>query len=193
MTGIGGTAPYMFDFDNSGLSANATINGLPAGIYDMNIEDANGCTNAYVGAVTLIDPVVLTFDGVSVTSNYNGEDISCNGASDGVIEITASGGTSNTGDYTYLLDNVIFGTGPSPYSVTSLADNTYGVVVQDDNGCTTSSNPITLTEPTLLNITNAYISAGISCNGLSDGEITIDAQGGTGAYQYSIDNVLSYV
>lgn len=193
MTGIGGTTPYMFDFDNAGLSANATINNLSAGTYDMTIEDANGCTNAYVGAVTLTDPAVLVFSGVSVTSNYNGEDISCNGASDGIIEITASGGTSNGGDYTYLLDNVSFGTGASPYSVTSLSDNTYGVVVQDDNGCTTASTPITLTEPPLLSITNAYISAGISCNGLSDGEITIDGQGGTGAYQYSVDNGLSYV
>ena len=45
----------------------------------------------------------------------------------------------------------------------------------------------------MLSISNAYISAGISCNGLSDGEITIDAQGGTGTYQYSVDNGLSYV
>ena len=193
MTGIGGTTPYMFDFDNAGLSANATINNLSAGTYDVVIEDANGCTNTILGAVTLTDPSVLTFGGVSVTSNYNGEDISCYGASDGIIEITVSGGTSNGGDYTYLLDNVSFGMGPSPYTVTNLSDNTYGVVVQDDNGCTTVSAPITLTEPQLLSISNSYISAGISCNGFSDGEITIDAQGGTGAYQYSVDNGLSYV
>ena len=193
MTGIGGTPPYTFDFNYAGLSANATINNLSAGTYDMSIEDANGCTNIYAGAVTLTDPAILVFGGVSTTSNYNGEDISCNGASDGIIEITASGGTSNGGNYTYLIDNVSFGTGPSPYSVTSLSDNTYGIIIQDDNGCTTASNPITLTEPPLLSINNAYISAGISCNGLSDGEITIDAQGGTGSYQYSVDNGLSYV
>ena len=86
-----------------------------------------------------------------------------------------------------------FGSGPSPYLVTNLNDNTYGVVVQDDNGCVTASTQITLTEPPLLNIINAYISSGISCNNLTDGEITIDAQGGTGAYQYSIDNGQSYV
>ena len=193
MAGIGGTTPYMFDFDNTGLSANTTINNLSAGTYDIIIEDANGCTNTFLAAVTLTDPAVLAFGGVSVTSNYNGEDISCDGASDGIIEITVSGGTSNSGDYTYLLDNVSFGTGPSPFTVTSLSDNTYGVVVQDDNGCTTASTPVTLTEPQVLGISNAYISTGISCNGFSDGEITIDAQGGTGAYQYSIDNGLSYV
>lgn len=193
MTGIGGTIPYMFDFNNTGLSTNTTVNSLSTGTYDMTIEDANGCTNSYVGAVTLTDPPLLVFGGVSVASSYNGEDISCNGASDGIIEITASGGTSNGGDYTYLLDNVSFGTGASPYSVTNLDDNTYGVVVQDDNGCVTTSNPITLTEPLLLTLSNAYISSGISCNTFSDGEITIDAQGGTGAYHYSIDDGLSYV
>ena len=194
ITGSGGTAPYMFDFDNTGLSANSLINSLSAGTYDITIEDANGCINTYVGAVTLTDPPLLLFGGASITSNYNGEDISCSGASDGIIEITASGGTSiGGGTYTYLLNNVSFGTGASPYSVTSLADNTYGVVVQDANGCTTTSYPITLNEPTLLTINNAYVSAGITCNGISDGEITIDAQGGTGTYQYSIDNGSSYV
>ena len=72
MTGIGGTTPYTFNFNYSGLSANATINNLSAGIYDMSIEDANGCANTYVGAVTLTDPAVLVFGGVSTTSNYNG-------------------------------------------------------------------------------------------------------------------------
>ena len=194
ITGIGGTAPYLFDFNNTGLSANSTINSLTAGTYDMTIEDANGCVNTYIGAVSLTDPPLLQFGGASITSNYNGEDISCNGASDGIIEISASGGTSGGGGvYTYLLDNVSFGTGVSPYSITSLADNTYGVVVQDANGCTTSSTPITLTEPTLLTINNAYVSEMITCNGTADGEITINAQGGTGNYHYSIDNGFSYV
>ncbi len=193
MIGLGGTAPYLFDFDNSGLSTNAIINNLSSGTYDMTIEDANGCTNSYTGAATLTDPPILVIGGVSVTSNYNGEDISCNGASDGIIEIIASGGTSNAGEYTYFLDNIGFGSGPSPYLVTNLNDNTYGVVVQDDNGCVTASTQITLTEPPLLSIINAFVSSGISCNGLTDGEITIDAQGGTGAYQYSIDNGQSYL
>ena len=45
----------------------------------------------------------------------------------------------------------------------------------------------------MLTINNAYVSAEITCNGIADGEITIDAQGGTGNYQYSIDNGFSYV
>ena len=194
MTGIGGTTPYMFDFDNTGLSANATINNLSAGIYDMSIEDANGCANTYVGAVTLTDPAVLVFGGVSVTSNYNGEDISCNGASDGIIEITAFGGTSNGGDYTYLLDNVSFGTGPSPYSVTSLSDNTYGVVVQDDNGCTTASNPITLIEPPLLSINRMHIfQRALVVMVFQMEKSLLMRKVEQGSYQYSVDNGLSYV
>ena len=46
----------------------------------MTIEDANGYANSYTGATTLTDPPILVVGGVSVTSNYNGEDISCNGA-----------------------------------------------------------------------------------------------------------------
>ena len=61
MTGIGGTTPYMFDFDNTGLSANTTISNLSSGTYDIVIEDANGCANTFLGAVTLNRPSCIGF------------------------------------------------------------------------------------------------------------------------------------
>ena len=192
LTASGGTAPYQFDFDNQGLSTASLINGLGAGTYDLLVADANSCSNSYIGIVTLTDPTPLVFGGVSVASNYNGADISCFGAADGEISIVASGGTSTNGDYTFLVDNSPAGTGPSPFSVQNLGEANYSIEVQDDNGCATAPSFISLTEPPSLDLLSAVESMAISCNGLSDGELTISAQGGTGTIQYSIDNGVSY-
>ena len=132
----------------------------------------------------------MVFGSASVISNYNGSDISCFGASDGEIEITASGGI--TGNYIYLLDNVSYGSGSSPFMIPSLSDGTYDVTIQDANGCLTAPSPVTLSEPAELIISSSSPSNLISCNGYSDGEITIVALGGTGAYQFSIDNGSNY-
>ena len=189
----GGTAPYQFDFNNQGLfTTNTSINGLGSGTYDLLIADANSCSNSYIGIVTLTDPTPIVFGGATIASNYNGADITCFGAADGEISILASGGTSTSGDYTFLVDNSSAGTGPSPFSVSNLGEAVYNVTVEDDNGCSTLPFPIALTAPPLLELQSAVVSSAISCNGFSDGEITISALGGVGTIQYSIDNGASY-
>ena len=193
ITASGGTAPYQFDFDNQGFfTTNSIINGLSAGTYDLLVADANNCSNSYIGIVTLTDPTPLVFGGATIASNYNGADISCFGAADGEISILASGGTSTNGDYTFLVDNSLAGTGPSPFSVPNLGEAVYDVTIEDDNGCSTLPFPIALTAPPLLELQSAVISSAISCNGFSDGEITISALGGVGTIQYSIDNGVSF-
>ena len=105
--------------------------------------------------------------------------------------ILASGGTSTNGDYTFLVDNSLAGTGPS-FGVPNLGEAVYDVTIEDDNGCSTLPFPIALTAPPLLELQSAAASSAISCNGFSDGEITISALGGVGTIQYSIDNGVSF-
>ena len=174
------------------LQTNTSINGLGSGTYDLLIADANSCSNSYIGIVTLTDPTPIVFGGATIVSNYNGADITCFGAADGEISILASGGTSTSGDYTFLVDNSSAGTGPSPFTVSNLGEAVYNVTVEDDNGCSTLPFPIALTAPPLLELQSAVVSSAISCNGFSDGEITISALGGVGTIQYSIDNGASY-
>ncbi len=190
LSGSGGTTPYQFDFNNTGYVPNNIFSNLAEGNYDVTIQDANSCSLVVSPAITLNDPQPLVFGSASVISNYNGSDISCFGVSDGEIEITASGGA--TGSYTYLLDNVSYGSGSSPFMIPSLSDGTYDVTIQDANGCLTVPSPVTLTEPAELIISSSSPSNLISCNGDSDGEITIVAAGGTGTYQFSIDNGSNY-
>ena len=171
----GGTAPYAYTWSSGPAQASAT--GLSAGTYTVQVTDANGCTATTT--VTLTEPPLLTIS-ASVTSNYNGQDVSCNGASDGSAGSLASGGTA---PYAYT-----WSSGSAQASATGLSAGTYTVQVTDANGCTASTT-VTLTEPPLLTIsasvTSNYNGQDVSCNGASDGSAGSLVTGGTAPYAYA--------
>ncbi|MBK9481840.1 MAG: hypothetical protein IPO02_07645 [Bacteroidetes bacterium] len=74
--------------------------------------------------------------------------ITCNGGIDGSITTTATGGTGII-NYNLQPTNQTNNTG----LFTNLAANTYTILATDANGCTISTT-LTITEPTLLSITN---------------------------------------
>ncbi|NOY36681.1 MAG: T9SS type B sorting domain-containing protein, partial [Chlorobi bacterium] len=149
--------------------------GLSAGNYDVAVRDNNGCIQ-YGSTLTLTEPAAITITGTSST------DITCNGANDGTITVTASGGT---GVLQYTLNPV--GTINTTGNFTNLAANTYTVEVTDANNCgpVTTTN-ITINEPPAISITGTS-SSDITCNGANDGTITVTASGGTGALQYTLN------
>ncbi len=115
----------------------------------------------------------------SVISDYNGQDISCHGASDGVIIAQGSGGTA---PYTYLWDNPTASTNDTIWSLNA---GLYKVTVTDDLGCTVIDS-ITLTEPipifaTINNLSNS------SCFGTCDATADVIAFDGTPPYVYLWD------
>jgi PKD repeat protein len=169
---------------NATGSASGIFTGVPAGTYTVRVTDLNGC-NVTTAPVTITNPAALTAAG-SVTSNYNGSQVSCNGASDGAITIIAGGGT---GVRTFVLDqnpgNV---TGAASGIFTGLNAGTYTVTVTDINGCTGTTNNIVVSNPSSITastaITSNYNGSAISCNGALDGRIAVTASGGTGALSY---------
>ena len=105
-------------------------------------------------------------------SDYTGFGVSCNGATDGSIDVTVTGGT---GFYTYEWSN-----GATTEDVFDLGAGTYSVIVTDDNGCS-SSIEVELTEPEIFAIEfsiSDYLGFGVSCAGASDGFIDITVTGG---------------
>jgi gliding motility-associated-like protein len=107
----------------------------------------------------------------------------CNGDANGTINIVAGGGVA---PYQYALSP--FTTYQSSGTFTGLTANTYVFEVKDNVGCTKQIT-VVLTEPLLL--TASAVSTSGSCNG-NDGTITITAGGGTPAYEYSVDNGVTY-
>ena len=185
LTASGGASPYTYNWDN-GIGAIEDPTNLSAGTYRVTVTDVNGCTE--VDSITLNAPVLITPIAV-ISSNYNGQNISCNGGNDGSIDLTITGGS---GALTYNWDNGA-GTNQDP---TNLVAGTYNVTVTDANGCTETTS-ITLNEPTPVTgnaiITTNYNGFDVSCTGANDGAVNLTASGGTPTYTYLWDGGIGVV
>jgi Ig-like domain CHU_C associated/Secretion system C-terminal sorting domain len=102
-----------------------------------------------------------------------GYNVSCNGASDGVATVTASGGCPS---YTYLWDN-----GATTATATGLAAGVHTVTVTEGAGLITVQT-VVLQEPSAVQATGTSTS---SCAGDSTGTIDLTATGGNNCQGYA--------
>ncbi|MCF0206959.1 MAG: SprB repeat-containing protein, partial [Bacteroidales bacterium] len=133
VTVYGGVPPYTYTWSNGSTEQNPQ--GVPAGVYTVNIVDALGCTHA--NQVIVSEP---TSEVEILDASYN--DVSCNGLSDGSIGITVVGGTPA---YSYSWSN-----NQQVQNLFDIAAGTYRVTVTDANGCSTTG-AYSVTEPSALN------------------------------------------
>ena len=170
ITVSGGTPGYTFLWSDG--STDEDLADVPAGTYNVEVTDANGCTftsPAYVVG----EPSAITITAASVTN------ADCNGAATGAINISVSGGTP---PYSYLWSN-----GDVTQDLTDLEAGDYIGVITDANGCTIVSPPVTVGEPTAIAVTAAEVTD-VDCNGASTGSIDITVDGGTPPYTYAWSN-----
>ncbi len=191
----GGVLPFTFVLSPA-INASGVNSGvfsfLPAGSYTITASDVNGCSRT-TSSITIVEPDVLLAS-ASVTSSYNGQQLSCFGASDGIIKATVSGGTTT---YSYVLNEIGANvTGLATGIFTGIpAGASYTITVTDANGCSVITTPISVTPPPALIvaavITSNYNSEDISCNGADDAFITVSftAGTGTGIPTYAFDQV----
>lgn len=171
----GGTPAYTYTL---GAVNNTTgsFSNLAAGTHNITVTDANGCSQ--VLAVTVNSTVSPT---ASILSQ---QPVSCFGGFNGSVVIGITGGTPN---YTFSLSP-----GPSNQAsnvFNNLAAGSYTATVTDANGCI-ATVPVTIVQPTQLTYTTTVTNA--TCNGLCNGQIQINASGGTAPYDYSHDNGLTF-
>lgn len=162
-----GIGSYTFLWSNGQTTNPAT--GLAGGSYTVTATDNNGCTGSTT--VTITPPTQVE---VSITPT----NILCFGYADGAATALASGGIS---PYTYL-----WNTAQTTATITGLPIGTYTVTATDNNGCTNSSNT-TLTQPSLVTVKD-LVSTRTSCPSTADGTVTDTAQGGTGAFNYTLED-----
>ncbi len=172
----GETTGIRFSIDNGVTFQNSNVfDNLPSGTYQVTITDDAGCpVNQTVSLVNANAPVI---DDI-LTS-----DATC-GNNDGSITITASGGN---GALTYSINN---GTSFQNSNVFSnLPAGSYDVVVKDADGCevTATTDIITPNAPVIDNVNTVDP----DCD-TNNGQITINASGGTQPYTYSIDNGVNF-
>lgn len=169
----GGTTPYSYAWaDLPGSPDPKDRTGIAAGAYNVTVTDANGCTSATSSSVTAPASAVS----VALASKT---DATCN-ASNGAINITASGGTPS---YSYLWNG-----GITTEDRTGLAAGTYIVTVTDANGCTaTRTDAITQVSTMTVSITktNPTCPPGSSAPFNSNGAIQVTVTGGAAPYNVS--------
>lgn len=161
---------------------NYVFDNLPAGIYSIRVTDANGIMK-FINGVEIEQPATGLTISNAVVSDFNGFSISCNGANNGSINLTVTGGYPG---YTFSW------TGPgftaSTEDISNLDPGVYTVVIND----TTNSCPITqsytITEPLPVSFTGIisdFNGFGVSCFDGNNGSITITPTGGTSVYIYT--------
>lgn len=175
----GGCLPYTYLWSNGQTTQTAT--GLGAGSYTVTVTDANGSSESE--SITLTEPDALEIDGYELSEYVGGSGVSCNGASDGDIDISVVGGsTCEPYDITWTGPN---GFTASSQNLTGLEAGSYTVTILDINGCSTSAT-YTITEPTTLVATCSAEDA--LCNGDANGSVSVSVTGGTEPYSYSWSN-----
>ncbi|HEC42725.1 MAG TPA: T9SS type B sorting domain-containing protein, partial [Bacteroides sp.] len=167
VTPSGGTPSYMYD-DGFGQVPDSTFINLGPGIHTIEVIDANSCIISDLVAISTPPPLVIVEEIARDSLQL------CNGDSNGIIILTAIGGT---GPLTYSIDsgynfsiNNIF---------TGLGGGTYYSSVMDSNGCMAYKSPLKITNPPLLYISNYAQDDIISCFTSAEGEARIRAAGGT--------------
>ncbi|SNR16328.1 beta strand repeat-containing protein [Tenacibaculum jejuense] len=140
----------------------------------------------------------------------NSKNIDC---SNGVIDLSASGGTPGASGYTYALWSYTPATGatkaaisysavtdiPATYNATTFegfttsttyniptgSEGTYEFIVVDDNNCTQTSSPVTIILEEPLQFSETHTDA--TCSGNTDGTITINTESPPGLLAYSLE------
>jgi len=174
-----GVPPYQYSIDNgSNYQLSNVFSNLTGNItYDVMIEDNNGCQ--YTSSIDLAEPAQIIY--LPILSNYNGFEITCNGAADGSIDFgTPIGGTA---PLEYSIDN---GSSYLPALIfTSLVAGSYDLIIRDSNLCI---EPITvvLEEPGIFTIP-ATVTNPISCYEDDNGSVTISPANAVGQVTYTFE------
>lgn len=172
VTATGGTAPYSFAINSGAFAAGSVFNGLTAGNYQIRVRDANNCEA--LQNVSISQPVALAF---LVNANVNP---GCFGDSVWSVSFSPLGGTA---PYTFRFLDTVFS---AQTSFASVLPGFYFVTIRDSNACELTS-PLFLPNPyTPINI-NVTSTTQVLCHGDSSGSISVNATGGVGGYEFSMN------
>lgn len=162
----GGTGGLNYEWNDLASQTTATATDIGAGVYEVEVTDAEGCS--VIGIVT-----VNSLNGPSLNI-IDIQHVTCFGGADGSASAEATGGTPG---YTFAWTP----SGGSDATASDLGAGTYQVTVTDDAGCT-AIEEVEITEPDELVLDGTSQDA--FC-GNFDGQIDLTVNGGTGVYTYN--------
>jgi gliding motility-associated-like protein len=169
VTATGGTPPYQYSIDGINFQSSPVLTNLAAGAYEVEVMDANGCTNTYF--------IGIGADGCGEIGSASSDYICSN---TGSVTLYAEGGIPFPVQYSddglhYQSSNLFTGLGPGVHDFYLIdADGKhYLVAIVIHRFC---GLILTVTE------------MDATC-GNNNGSATITPQNGTPPYQYSLDGI----
>lgn len=149
---------------------------LSAGSYSFSLLDANGCE--FDSSFVLGEPTEMLLTELSTTETL------CATSSDGTATIEIEGGT---GAYSVVWskDGITLSSLENQLSVSGLSEGIYSFEVTDEQSCQLIGE-LQMSSPTEVTISDIILVQPL-CNGDSNGEISVEATGGTAPYSYFID------
>ena len=165
----GFSEPVSISWNTSPVQTNDTVINLIAGIYQVVIEDVNGCSDST--SVTIDNTDGPTLDSLIQTN------VSCYGGFDGTAEVIVSGGTS---PYSYF-----WSSGEITSNISNIFAGNYSVTILDANSCQLIES-VEITQQAAMNIN--YTITDVTCYGGNNGAISIAVSGGTSPYTYLWNN-----
>lgn len=162
---VTGNGPFSFVWNTNPIQTDSVATGLCAGVYEVVVADANGCTA--IDSVEVEDP--------SYSLSFITADPSCPGSCDGEITVTTS---SPFAPYNYIWD-----TNPLQFTptISSLCSGQYVVIVTDSNWCSIIDTVVLNESQYSISISPTDATCQLTC----DGEATVTSNSPFAPYTYS--------
>ena len=181
----GGTEPYDYVWNKDYDAANpigfgAHLTNLGAGEYEIFIEDRNGCKAYDKTTIQASVPMSIVL--------INKQDVTRYGDDDGLIEITATGGTAPL-TYTWSGPTIDPNAPATGSIIKDLVAGYYNVTVEDAVGCKITER-IEIVQPETITPTAEITN--IKCAG-EKGKILLRVSGGTAPYTFDWTGPNGYV
>ncbi|KQB38642.1 T9SS type A sorting domain-containing protein [Flavobacterium aquidurense] len=171
ITATGGNSNYEYSHFGVTYTQNNIVNNPSPGPQTVYVRDGNGCVASKSLIVESLSPLTWRAKRTNVT---------CQGANDGTIEITASGGKA---PYSFSLGNENGFTASNIFRNLNVATHT--IYIKDATGCVISllmdvyqENPSIVIAETITN----------DSNDTNEGKIVLNVSGGVSPYNYSLKN-----
>ena len=167
-----GTPPYMYRLSGEeAYQQQNSFSNLKPTIYRVYLKDAVGCIGT--------SDVATILKGDALTSTFQATDPTCSTLNNGSITVNVVGGAS---PFKYKLGGN--GTYQGENNFNNLKAGSYRIYFEDAKGCTGATNGITLAKgPTL---SSNFTTTNASCEGASDGSITVNTTNGVEPYMYKL-------
>ena len=175
-----GLVPYFYSLDFGDYQLTPKFESLSGGVHHVRVVDFRNCVTEK--DIVIGEPSALGVQSASMLLPI------CSGTKTGTVDFSGFGGTSpyrfqNTqinGDYDVLQDSGHFG---------NMGAGSYEIKIVDSHNCLMVLK-YKMSEPTPLLI--GVDKSNVSCLGLSDGALKINASGGNGNYVFSVNGGASY-